>query len=68
MAGIIKGARVRQVVTPIEGVVVGFVVDQEQGRRQSCVEFQAPDGSMGQAYFFDEEIEVVPEAAPPAGE
>ena len=51
-----KGAAVRQIVKPIEGVVAGFDIDRETGETLYRVEWQ--DGGESQArYFKASEIE-----------
>lgn len=56
---IAKGTQVRQVVTPIEGVVTGFQVDGETGEIQYLVEWQTPEGETQGKYFKDGEVEAV---------
>lgn len=52
-----KGAAVRQIVKPIEGVVTGFDIDRETGAVQYCVEW-TEDGTAHSRYFKADEIEV----------
>lgn len=52
-----KGAAVRQIVKPIEGVVTGFDIDRETGAVQYCVEWDE-GGTAHSRYFKADEIEV----------
>ena len=54
-----KGTQVRQVVTPIEGTVEGFQVDQETGELQYLVQWATEEGDVQGKYFKDGEIEAV---------
>jgi hypothetical protein len=54
-----KGTKVRQIVTPIEGEVTGFDVDQESGQVQVQVEWTGPDGKPLSRYFKADEIEAI---------
>lgn len=59
MAKFAKGAAVRQIVTPITGVVAGdFRVDQETGGVQVPVEWTDADGQTHSRYFTEDEIEL----------
>lgn len=63
MAKFAKGAVVRQIVKPIEGVVSGdFRVDQESGNVQIPVAWIDSDGVEHSRYFNESEIEAAPEA------
>lgn len=64
MTKIAKGAAVRQIVKPIEGVVESFAIDQETGARQFKVVWSDADGNECSRYFAEGEIEAVerPEA------
>lgn len=62
MTKIAKGAVVRQIVTPIVGVVSGdYRVDQETGDVQIPVEWEDADGTRHSRYFKAAEIEQVPQ-------
>lgn len=64
MAKFAKGAVVRQIVTPITGVVAGdFRVDQESGNVQIPVAWVDADGVEHSRYFNESEIEAAPESA-----
>lgn len=56
---IIKGALVRQIVKPIEGVVQSFSIDQETGARQFQVGWLDEDGNECSRFFAEGEIEAV---------
>lgn len=58
MKAFAKGTPVTQIVKPIEGVVVGFDVDQETGDRLIKVEWTEEDGSTASKFFKDDELEV----------
>jgi hypothetical protein len=58
MAKFAKGATVRQIVKPIEGVVDGdFRVDQESGDVQIPVSWTDAEGVEHSRYFSESEIE-----------
>lgn len=59
MAKARKGDTVRQIVTPIEGVVDSFQVDQETGELQYLVKWTDADGGEHSKYFAEGEVEVV---------
>ena len=59
MANAKKGDTVRQIVTPIEGVVDSFQVDQESGELQCLVKWVNADGEEQTKYFAASEVEVV---------
>lgn len=64
MAKFAKGAIVRQIVTPITGVVAGdFRVDQETGNVQIPVTWLDDSGVEHSRYFNESEIEAAPEAS-----
>lgn len=52
-----KGTSVRQIVTPIEGVVESFSVDQETGDVQYLVAYTGEDGQPRARYFKLDELE-----------
>lgn len=52
-----KGTKVRQIITPVEGTVSGFQVDQETGELQILVEWLTADGDTQGKYFKEAEIE-----------
>ena len=56
---IAKGTPVRQVITPIEGTVAGFEVDQETGQLQYNVEWVDADGNVQNTYFKEGDIAVL---------
>jgi hypothetical protein len=58
MAKFSKGTQVKQVVTPIEGEVTGFQVDQESGDLQVLVTWTDEHGEHAR-YFKETEIEAV---------
>lgn len=62
MANIRKGDTVRQVVTPVQGTVDSFQVDQETGTLQFLVVWTDEAGEVQSKYFLDGEVEVVPAA------
>lgn len=53
---IAKGTPVRQVVTPIEGTVEGYEVDQETGQLQYNVAWTDADGNVQNTFFKDGDI------------
>lgn len=58
MAKFAKGTAVRQIVTPITGVVNGeFRVDQETGQLQIPVEWIDSDGNVNVRYFNENQLE-----------
>jgi hypothetical protein len=59
MAKFKKGDLVVQVVTPIQGIVSGFSVDQETGDTQVKIEWQDEHGNHSR-YFKDAELEATP--------
>ena len=59
MAKFKKGAAVAQVVTPIQGTVTGFSVDQETGDTQVKVEWSDADGEHAR-YFKEAELAANP--------
>ena len=59
MANAKKGETVRQIITPIEGVVESFQVDQETGELQYLVKWTTADGEEQTKYFTAAEVEVV---------
>lgn len=59
MANAKKGDTVRQIITPIEGVVESFQVDQETGELQYLVKWTTADGEEQTKYFTASEVEVV---------
>lgn len=62
MSAIKKGTAVRQIMpAPIEGVVVGYKVDGEDGQRLTEVAFINEDGEQDSRFFKDGEFEAVPE-------
>ena len=62
MANPKKGDTVRQIVTPIQGVVESYQVDQETGETQCLVSWTDADGTGHSTYFTAAQIEVVPAA------
>lgn len=54
-----KGTQVRQIMTPIQGTVAGFQVDNETGDVQLLVEWVGPDGETHSKYFREAEVEAV---------
>lgn len=58
MANAKRGDTVRQIVTPIQGVVQSFQVDQETGELQYLVVWTDEDGEHSK-YFTAGEVEVV---------
>lgn len=59
MANAKKGDVVRQIVTPIQGVVESFQVDQEEGKLQYLVSWTDGAGVVHSKYFGSDEVEVV---------
>jgi hypothetical protein len=63
MAIFSKGTNVRQIVTPVTGVVSGdFRVDQETGQVQIPVEWLDDAGELHQRYFDAGQLELDDEA------
>ena len=62
MANPKKGDTVRQIITPIQGVVDSYQVDQETGETQCLVSWVDADGAEHSTYFTAAQIEVVPAA------
>lgn len=58
MSAFPKGTQVKQIVTPVEGVVEGFQVDQETGEVLMLVKWTDADGEHSR-YFKQSEIEAV---------
>lgn len=54
-----KGAAVRQIVKPIEGVIAGYQVDTETGDLQFLVEYTDDAGQPHARYFTEAELEAV---------
>ena len=59
MANAKKGDTVRQIITPIQGTVESFQVDQETGELQYLVKWTTADGEEQTKYFTAAEVEVV---------
>jgi hypothetical protein len=57
---IAKGTQVRQVVTPVYGVVNRYEVDQETGQLQYLVVWADENGNEQSKFFREGEIEVAP--------
>lgn len=63
MSAIKKGSAVKQVMpAPIKGIVAGYRIDPETGRRQTEVAFADEEGEITSVFFFDEQIEADAEA------
>jgi hypothetical protein len=60
MANPKKGDTVRQIVTPIQGVVQSYQVDQETGDTQCLIVWTCGDGHEHSCYLTAEELEVIP--------
>jgi hypothetical protein len=54
-----KGAIVKQIVTPIQGSILGYQIDQETGERLNLVEWTDANGDVQSRYFKDGELEAV---------
>lgn len=55
MAKFAKGTQVKQVITPVEGEVTGFTVDQETGDVQVLVAWTDEDGEHAR-YFKESDL------------
>jgi hypothetical protein len=62
-----KGDLAKQVIHPIEGVVIGKQFLEDSDIFQFCLEYTGADGEVHQKWFDEGELEVVePEAPKPA--
>ena len=63
MASIKLGTVVRQKVTPIEGPVTGYALDESDGSTKVRVDYTNESGEPSQRYFEEDEVEIVPTPA-----
>ena len=54
-----KNTQVQQIVTPINGIVTGFNVDNETGQVLVKVDYTDTEGNASSRYFKESELEAV---------